>query len=197
MNRFRRPSRSTSCAARKRTMACPTVRRTVSIPPPCATDCKDSSIALDAASTRSGGSPPMPQRVVPRATPLGHPVDLGASWNADADAVASVLHPQYGTALARVPEGPSVFRGLPFDLGPGAGRRWILLDDPDRPVSIELGPGVPAGASHLVIAHFSDSWREPGGGRPAGEPVGWGAPARGKLAAFEPGFAARGPTHLR
>src|SRR3954447_24801622 len=131
----------------------------------------------------------MPQRVVPRATPLGQPVDLAPSWNADNDAVASVLHPQYRAALARVPQGPSVFRGLPFDLGVGAGPRWILLDDPDRPVSIDLGPGVAAGASHLVVAHFSDSWREPGGGRPAGMPVGWVLPAGETLASYELAFA--------
>ena len=128
----------------------------------------------------------MSPRVVPSATPLGRPVDLGASWNADDGAVARALHPRYRPALRRVPAGPSVFRGLPFELGSrSAGRRWFLLDHPERQVAVDLRPEDATGASHLVVAHFSDSWRNENGERPPGMPVGWVLPAGEPLATYE------------
>jgi hypothetical protein len=120
------------------------------------------------------------QRQTPSATPLAQPVDLGGSWNAtDAD-VAVRLHPQYGPALGRLPDGPAVFRGLPFALGQrSAGKRWLLAD---RPVEVALPGGA---ASHLVLAHFADSWRNAAGERDPGVPVGWVLPTGEQLAAYE------------
>ena len=117
----------------------------------------------------------------PMATPLARPVDLSAAWNAtDAD-VAARFEPMYGPALARLPDGPAVFRGLPFALGTrAAGRRWVLLD---REITIDLrGVGR---ASHLVIAHFADSWRDATGRRRPGTPVGWVLPTGELLARYE------------
>ncbi|MDP9481959.1 MAG: hypothetical protein M3P84_01915, partial [Chloroflexota bacterium] len=120
------------------------------------------------------------------ATPLARPVDLSGSWNAtDAD-VAERFHPLYRRALERLPDGPSVFRGLPFDLGTrAAGRRWVLVRDP---LTVDLrGNGR---ASHLVVAHFADSWRDAAGERLPGAPVGYVLPAGEPLARYEIAFAA-------
>ena len=138
----------------------------------------------------------MTQQRLAHATPLARTVDLGAAWNAgDAD-LAARLHPQYGPALERVPGGPAVFRGLPFALAPrSAERRWILLDEP---VTIDLAgadgsgngdDGDRAAASHVVVAHFADSWRDAAGDRPPGMPVGWVLPAGEPLATYELAFA--------
>ncbi len=130
-------------------------------------------------------------RTVP-VTPLARPVDLSASWNgSDAD-LAARLGPGYGQALEGVPQGPAVLRGLPFELGTrSAGNRWIVVGDG---LTIALGERSaaegPAGAgpSHLVVAHFCDSWRDPAGERPAGLPVGWVLPTGEPLARYELGF---------
>ncbi|HEV7605527.1 MAG TPA: hypothetical protein VGO15_11200, partial [Candidatus Limnocylindrales bacterium] len=125
------------------------------------------------------------------ATPLAHPVDLSAAWNATDDDLAAAFHPLYRQALERLPDGPAVFRGLPFELGRrSTGRRWVLLDGEQ---SIDLrGLGA---ASHLVVAHFADSWRDAAGDRPSGTPVGWVLPTGEPLARYEIGFA-EGPSHV-
>ena len=114
-------------------------------------------------------------------TRLAHPVDLSSTWNASDGEVAARFHPLYQGALGRLPDGRSVFRGLPFELGTRAsGRRWILVDDE---LTIDLrGHGR---ASHLVVAHFADSWRDPAGERLPGTPVGWVLPAGEPLAHYE------------
>src|SRR4029077_16010428 len=81
----------------------------------------------------------------PPATPLARPVDLSDAWNASDARVADRFHPMYGPALARLPDGPVVFRGVRFELGrKAAGGRWILLD---RELSIDLRGTGPA--SHV------------------------------------------------
>lgn len=118
-------------------------------------------------------------------TRLARPVDLLASWNASDSDVAGRLHPLYAQALGRLPEGDAVFRGVPFSLGTRAAtRRWIVVGDG---VSVQLPE--PGPASHLLIAHFADSWRDPSGARPAGMPVGWVLPAGEPLVRYELVFA--------
>ncbi|HEV7603474.1 MAG TPA: hypothetical protein VGO15_00800, partial [Candidatus Limnocylindrales bacterium] len=92
-------------------------------------------------------------------TRLARPIDLSSAWNAADDDVASRFHPLYRNALARLPDGTSIFRGLPFELGSRArGRRWILVD---RELTVDLPEPRGSGrASHLVVAHFADSWRD-------------------------------------
>ena len=137
------------------------------------------------------------------ATALARPVDLSTAWNATNDEAAARLHPLYRPALERLPDGEVVLRGLPFRLGlPAAGKRWILVE---RDLTLDLGdrgraPADPIGsrgpadarslgrASHLVVAHFCDSWRDPAGERPAGLPVGWVMPAGEPLARYELGY---------
>ncbi len=118
-------------------------------------------------------------------TRRARPVDLSTAWNAaDAD-VAARFHPRYGQALERLPEGDAVFRGLPFSLGTRASdRRWIVVGSGS---TLDLGGGSNDRglASHLVVAHFADSWRDPAGGRPPGMPVGWVLPAGEPLARYE------------
>ena len=119
------------------------------------------------------------------ATRLARPTDLSAAWNASDADLGARLHPLYGPALERLSDGAAVFRGLPFELGKRAeGRRWLHLD---RELSIDLrGHGR---ASHLVVAHFADSWRDPSGERPPGMPVGWVLPTGEPLARYEITFA--------
>ena len=115
------------------------------------------------------------------ASPLAHPIDLTASWNASDADLADRFDPLYRQALPRLPDGDRVFRGLPFRLGSrSAGRRWLLID---RPVTVDLRGHGPA--SHLVVAHFADSSRTAAGGRPPGTPVGWVLPIGEVLARYE------------
>ena len=111
----------------------------------------------------------------------GGPIDLSTAWNASDADVAARFEPMYRTALGRLPSGARVFRGVPFRLGDAtAGRRWLLLDGPTR---IDLrGHGR---ASHLIVAHFCDSWRDEAGNRPTGGPVGWVLPIGEPLARYE------------
>ncbi len=119
------------------------------------------------------------------ASPLARPVDLGGSWNASDSDLAGRLHPVYAQGVARLPEGASVFRGVPFSLGNRAApKRWIVADGE---VLVDLHGQGPA--SHLLIAHFADSWRDSAGGRPAGTPVGWVLPAGEALIRYELVFA--------
>ena len=119
------------------------------------------------------------------ATPLAHPLDLSSAWNASDADLGARFHPLYGQALERLPDGAAVFRGLPFELGRRvAGRRWLLLDDE---LTIDLrGHGR---ASHLVVAHVADSWRDATGERAPGTPVGWVLPAGEPLARYSITFA--------
>ncbi len=114
------------------------------------------------------------------ATRLARPVDLAAAWNASDDDVAARLHPSYRAALSRLPDGPAVFRGLPFALGTrAAGRRWLLLDGE---LTVDLRDEGPV--THVIVAHFCDSWRDAAGERPPGTPVGWVVPAGEPLARY-------------
>ena len=119
-------------------------------------------------------------------TRLARPVDLSGAWNASDDDVAARFHPLYRQALERLPDGPSVFRGLPFELGTRrAGRRWLLAGER---LTIDLRSPGHAGASrasHLVVAHFADSWRDASGERRPGTPVGWVLPTGEPLARYE------------
>ncbi|HEY7827445.1 MAG TPA: hypothetical protein VIB99_04380, partial [Candidatus Limnocylindrales bacterium] len=133
----------------------------------------------------------MTQPGLASASPLAWPIDLSAGWNATDLDLARRFDPLYAPAFSRLPQGDVTLHGLPFALGrASAGRRWILAEPGLR---LELGPaGAGAGAvsaSHLVVAHFSDSWRDPGGGRPAGMPVGWVLPTGEPLARYELDFA--------
>ncbi len=115
-----------------------------------------------------------------RSSPLARPVDLDPERNATERQVAARFHQAYAVAVSRLPDGRQVFHGLPFDLGPGSsGRRWILVD---APVTIELPGGEPA--SHVVVAHLCDTWRDDAGGRPEGLAVGHVVPAGEPLARY-------------
>ena len=103
-----------------------------------------------------------------RPSPLARPVDLDPIRNATDRQVSARFHAPYAAALSRLPVGAQVFHGLPFDLGPGSpGRRWILVD---TPTTIELHDG--GAASHIVVAHLCDTWRDDAGGRPDGLALG-------------------------
>src|SRR5437870_6284171 len=96
-----------------------------------------------------------------RPTPLARTVDLGPVRNASDADVAARFHPAYGPGIGRLPSGSPVIHGLPFALGDAAGRRWILLDGP---ITVDLRGTGPA--THLVVAHFCDVWRDDDGRRP-------------------------------
>lgn len=114
-------------------------------------------------------------------SPLARAVPLAGHWNATDTDVAVRFHPLYVDGLGRLPGGDQTFRGLPFQLAPAtADRRWLLLDGP---VTVGLRGDGPA--SHLVVAHFVDSWRGPDGARPSGTPIGWVVPAGELLARYE------------
>jgi hypothetical protein len=116
----------------------------------------------------------------PRATHLASPVSLGRRRNATDARLAERFHPAYREAIGRVPGGRQVFRGVPFSLArAGRGPRWLLLDEP---AVIDLRPAGPA--SHLVVAHFCDAWRDGAAGRPADLPIGWVTPAGQPLARY-------------
>src|SRR5579862_1251170 len=114
------------------------------------------------------------------ASPLARTVTLDAARNATVHRLASRFHPTYGPALARLPAGRQVFHGLPFDLGPaGARRRWILID---RALTVDLAGSGPA--SHLLVAHLCDAWRDDAGTRPAGLALGHVVPVGEPLARY-------------
>ncbi|MFI5199901.1 MAG: hypothetical protein ACHQXL_05965 [Candidatus Limnocylindrales bacterium] len=114
-----------------------------------------------------------------RASQLGRPVDLESTRNATEREVVARFHPAYAGGLARLPAGRQVFHGLPFELGPSDGRRWILVD---RPVRVSVDGG--GRASHVVIAHLADAWRDDDGRRPAGLALGHVVPVGEVLAAY-------------
>jgi hypothetical protein len=116
----------------------------------------------------------------PRATKLATPVKLRRRRNVGVADLAARLHPAYHDAIERLPDGPQTIRGLPFRFARfGARRRWLLLD---RQMDVDLGDV--GTASHVVIAHFCDAWREPGSGRPDDLPVGWVTPPGQLLARY-------------
>ncbi|HEY7702991.1 MAG TPA: CehA/McbA family metallohydrolase [Candidatus Limnocylindrales bacterium] len=115
----------------------------------------------------------------PRATDLTTPVELAEVRQLTSEALAAALHPAYAEALGRLPVGEQAFRGIPFLFADRSdGGRWLLLD---REVAVDLG-GVEA--SHVVIAHFCDTWRDPVTGRPSDLPVGWVTPVGQELARY-------------
>ena len=101
-------------------------------------------------------------------------------WSASDADLEQRFDPAYAGALALAPAGAVTLRGLPFALGRRAGDpRWLLVD---RPIELDLGSG---SVSHIVVAHFSDSWRADDGHRPSGRPVGWVLEAGEPLARYE------------
>ena len=115
-----------------------------------------------------------------RATPLATPIDLRRHRNASDADLTTRLHPAYRDALRRLPAGRQVFRGLPFQLAARtSSRRWILLD---RSISVTMRSRGPA--SHVIVAHFCDAWRDPDGDRPRDLPVGWVTPVGQALARY-------------
>ena len=106
---------------------------------------------------------------------------------------AARFHPRYDGALTRLPSGRQVFHGLPFDLGPAAAgaARWILIDGP---TTIDLGGHGPA--SHVVVAHLCDAWRDDGGLRPDGLALGHVVPVGEPLARYRV-LDGRGRTRTR
>jgi len=113
-------------------------------------------------------------------SPLARAVDIDTARNVTAADLAGRFHETIGAALPRLPFGPAVFHGLPFDLGPGPeAARWVLVD---RVTTIDLGEVGPA--SHLVVAHLCDTWRDDGGHRPAGLAVGHVVPIGEPLARY-------------
>lgn len=116
----------------------------------------------------------------PRATAHATPVDLRRYRTTSDRDLAAHLHPAYADAIPRVPAGDRVLRGLPFRFaGATARRRWLLLE---REVVIDLRAAGPA--SHVVVAHFCDAWRDPVDGRPGDLPVGWVTPVGQPLARY-------------
>jgi hypothetical protein len=105
----------------------------------------------------------------PAATHLATPVALARYRNATDDELGARLDPAYGEAIRRTPTGPRIVRGIPFQFARAtARRRWLLLD---RPVDVDVSPAGPA--THLLIAHFCDAWRDARQERPADLPIGW------------------------
>ena len=115
-----------------------------------------------------------------RSTASASPIELARQRNVGAAGLAARFHPAYRDAIGRLPAGLRVMRGIPFRFARAtAARRWLLLD---REVVVDLrGAGT---ASHLVVAHFCDAWREPGTGRPDDLPVGWVTPPGQTLARY-------------
>jgi hypothetical protein len=115
-----------------------------------------------------------------RATPRATSIDVRRARNAGDAEIADSLHAAYRERLAYLPRGARVFRGLPFALaGPTARRRWVALH---RSVRLDVrGAGR---ASHLIVAHFCDSWHDEKGGRPDGSPIGWVEPVGQELARY-------------
>jgi hypothetical protein len=139
----------------------------------------NASVPVHGESIRSFGDAPKPGSMT-SSTRLARTVDLDAARLATEVQLAARFHPDYRPALGRLPAGPQVFHGLPFDLGPsGRTGRWILLD---RPTTIDLPA---AGAvSHVVVAHLCDAWRDDAGTRPAGLTVGHVVPVGEPLARY-------------
>ena len=117
----------------------------------------------------------------PHATGLASPVDLGPAARTSDDTLAASLHPAYRDAVHRLPGGPTVLRGIPFAFSADASSRWLLLD---HEAEVDLRDACQAGATHLVIAHFADAWRDAVVGRAADLPIGWVTPVGPPLARY-------------
>ncbi len=117
---------------------------------------------------------------MPRATPLATPIDLRRVRNTAHDELVARLHPDYeGRSAASRPGGRSSVACPSCCARATAKRRWLLLD---RPIEIDLRSYGPA--SHVIIAHFSDAWRDAAGVRPADLPIGWVTPVGEPLARY-------------
>ena len=117
---------------------------------------------------------------MPRATARATPVGLGRHRTLSDEDLAARLDPAFAAGVRRLAAGPQVFRGLPFTLAPRrAARRWLLLD---RTVTLDLRAA--GDVSHVVIAHFSDAWRDARAGRPKDLPIGWVTPVGQELARY-------------
>ena len=128
---------------------------------------------------RRSGAPADDMTRSPSST-LATPVDLRPARQTSDAELRAIVDPAYRTALRRLPADRQVYRGIPFVFAPaGAGPRWLVLDSV---VDVDLR-GV-ADATHLVIAHFCDSWRDPQDGRPADLPIGWITPVGEPLARY-------------
>lgn len=117
-----------------------------------------------------------------RASALARTVPLTSRRNLSALQAAGRLHPLLVAALERLPAGRQVWRGIPFDVGPAAGAdqpRWTVAD---RRLEIALEPTAPA--SHLVVAHLCDVWRDGDGRRPEALPPGHVVPIGQPLARY-------------
>jgi hypothetical protein len=113
------------------------------------------------------------------ATTLATRVTLGRARRTTDSELAAALHPAYSDAVRRLPAGGQVFRGISFGFARAKSvRRWLLLD---RDATVNLNG---ATASHVVIAHFCDTWRDPADGRPPDLPVGWVTPVGQPLARY-------------
>jgi hypothetical protein len=117
---------------------------------------------------------------------LARPVVLDSSRNLSEAQGRERLHPVLGAALERLPSGHQVWRGLPFDAGlagGGATRRWIAIDGPLR-IALDADTDIDAPASHVVVAHLCDVWRDDAGQRPAAVPAGHVVPIGQPLARY-------------
>jgi hypothetical protein len=124
-----------------------------------------------------------------RATSVATPVRLRKLRTATDRELVARFHPAYAEAIGRLPAGRRTLRGIPFRLPrDGPQRRWLLLD---RGVDIDLTMVGPA--SHVVIAHFCDAWRDPIDGRPGDLPAGWVMPVGQPLARYALETAHGGP----
>ena len=115
-----------------------------------------------------------------RSSPLASTVDLDRLRNATDQRIGARFQPGYGPAIGRLPRGRQICRGLPFDFGPaGDGPRWVLIGGTTE---IDLtGVGQ---ASHIVVAHLCDTWRDDDGQRPAGLAIGHVVPIGEPLARY-------------
>lgn len=90
------------------------------------------------------------------ASPLFEPIDLEQAFDVGL-ATASPSTDRYLAALAQIPGGRQVFRGVPFVLGDSAAeRRWVRIGD-ERPLAIGVR------ASYLVVLHaiVGPPWDDP------------------------------------
>jgi hypothetical protein len=115
-----------------------------------------------------------------RPTRLATPVDLRRYRNASDAELGSRLHPDYEGAIRRLPSGPSVIRGIPFRFARARSeKRWLMVHE-----AVELDLRGVGPASHVVVAHFCDAWRDAETGRPPDLPIGWVTPAGQPLARY-------------
>ncbi len=117
-----------------------------------------------------------------RTTALAEPLALDAHRTLTASDARGRLHPLLAGALSRLPSGRQGFRGVPFDLGPAdpSAARWIHVDG-HRTIPIDAA--LPA--SHLVVAHLCDVWRDRDGYRPEAIPPGQVMPVGQPLAVYD------------